>query len=65
MSATTDKPKPAGRKAEPLSPEEQRQRFEDAARELACDSSEDAFNAALDVIGRHKPDAKESRPAKP
>ena len=65
MPTETTKPKPSGKKAATLAPDEQRRRFEDAARELGCDASEDSFNAALDVIGRHKPDVKADAPPKP
>lgn len=34
------KPKPAGKKAEPLSPAEQRRRFEELSRELGTDQGE-------------------------
>lgn len=53
-TTTKAKAKSAGKKAEPLTPQEQRRRFEEAARDLDCDDSEKAFNAALDVIGRYR-----------
>lgn len=34
------KPKPAGKKAEPLTPAEQRRRFEELSRELGTDGGE-------------------------
>lgn len=49
------KARPSGKKASPLTPDEQQRRFEEAARELGCDASEHRFNEALDVIGRYKP----------
>ena len=36
-------------------PDEQIDRFKEAARELGCDESEEAFRAKLAVIGRHEP----------
>ncbi|MCJ2128305.1 hypothetical protein [Methylobacterium sp. E-045] len=41
--------------AEKLTPEEQKRRFEQLARELECDESEENFDAALRVIAKQKP----------
>jgi diphthamide synthase (EF-2-diphthine--ammonia ligase) len=43
--------------AEKMTPEEQKRRFEDLARELECDESEESFDAALRVIAKQKPKA--------
>jgi hypothetical protein len=45
----------AAEPAKPMTPAEQRRRFEETARELDCDQSEEAFDAALRTIARHKP----------
>ena len=37
------------------SPEAQSARFIEAARELGCDESPDAFEAAVKKVARHKP----------
>lgn len=42
----------------------QRLKFEQAARELGCDESEERFDAALDKIVKHKPPPDEN-PIKP
>lgn len=55
---TTDtpiKPKSPGKKAELMTPEQQRKAFEDTARELECDESEERFEAALRAIAKQKP----------
>jgi hypothetical protein len=39
--------KPSGKKAKPLSQEEQSERFKEAARELEADESGSGFEAAL------------------
>ena len=39
-TAAKPKPKPPGRKTEPLSPTEQRRRFEQLSRELGTDNGE-------------------------
>ncbi|KQP07456.1 hypothetical protein [Methylobacterium sp. Leaf93] len=41
--------------AEKMTPEEQMRRFEELARELECDESEENFGAALRVIAKQKP----------
>ena len=47
--------------AEKLTPEEQRRRFEELAREAGCDErSAERFEEAVKTIARHKP--KESSP---
>lgn len=38
--------------------------FEEAARALECDESEERFNAALGKIARHKPEAGPPKPTK-
>jgi hypothetical protein len=43
------------------SADDQRRRFEEAARELGCDESEERFDAALRKVVKHKP--KEAEPA--
>ncbi|TXN02309.1 hypothetical protein FV222_09655 [Methylobacterium sp. WL103] len=40
MTNTSTKPKPPGKKVEPLSPAEQRRRFEEPSRELGTDDGE-------------------------
>lgn len=53
-------PKPPSKLgAEKLTPEEQKRRFEELARELECDESEERFDAALRLVARQKPSAKE------
>ena len=42
-------------KAEKMTPEQQRAAFEETARELGCDESPDAFEAAVKKVARHKP----------
>ena len=42
-------------KAEKMTPEQQRAAFEATARELGCDESPDAFEAAVKKVARHKP----------
>ena len=37
----------------------QSQRFVEAARELGCDESEEAFDAALKAVAKHKPKREE------
>lgn len=54
-AAPPTKPKPAKLGAEKLTPEEQRRRFEETARELGCDESEERFEAALKAIKRRVP----------
>ena len=41
-------------KAEKMTPTEQRAAFEATARELGCDESPDAFEAAVKKVARHK-----------
>ncbi|WP_267358618.1 MULTISPECIES: hypothetical protein [unclassified Methylobacterium] len=58
---TPAKPKSAKLGAEKLTPEEQRRRFEELAREAGCDErSAERFEEAVKTIARHKP--KESSP---
>lgn len=40
QTATQSKAKPSGKKAEPLSPAEQRRRFDELSRELGTDNGE-------------------------
>lgn len=56
MSTDTTKPKPATKLgAEKLTPEEQRRRFEELAREAGCDEGSEArFEAAVKTIGKKK-----------
>ena len=42
-------------KTEKMTPEQQRAAFEATARELGCDESPDAFEAAVKKVARHKP----------
>ena len=44
-------------KAEKMTPEQQRAAFEATARELGCDESPDAFEAAVKKVARHRPAA--------
>ncbi|GJE60898.1 hypothetical protein [Methylobacterium trifolii] len=62
MVDTPTKPKPSGKLgAEKLTPEEQRRRFEELAREAGCDEGSEArFEAAVRVIAQHKPNHGES-----
>ncbi len=43
------------RKAETAADDEQSRRFIEAARELGCEESPDAFEAAVKKVARHKP----------
>jgi hypothetical protein len=52
---TPAKPKPAKLGAEKLTPEEQRRRFIEAAREAGASEDEGAFDAALKRIAKAKP----------
>ncbi len=66
--ATTKRPsrdakKPSKLDAEKPTPKEQSARFIEAARELGCDESPDAFEAGVKKVARHKP--VEERPSKP
>lgn len=40
-------------------------RFKEAARELGCDDSEEAFDEALKKVARHKPKDEKAKPPKP
>lgn len=52
-TATKPKAKPVKLGAEKLTPEEQRRRFEELAREAGCDETSEAeFKAALKVLGK-------------
>ena len=42
-------------KVEKMTPEQQLAAFEATARELGCDESPDAFEAAVKKVARHKP----------
>ena len=54
-SGVPNKPKPPSKLgAEKLTPEEQRRRFEELARELECDESEEQFDKDLRAIARQK-----------
>jgi hypothetical protein len=44
--------------------DENRDKFESAARALECDESEERFDAALKKIAAHKPTEGETRPSK-
>ncbi len=46
---------PKTAKAEKMKPEQQRAAFEATARELGCDESPGAFEAAVKKVARHKP----------
>ena len=51
-TATKPKAKPVKLGAEKLTPEEQRRRFEELARDAGCDATSEAeFKAALKVLG--------------
>jgi len=45
--------------------QDQAKRFIEAARELACDESEERFESALRSIARHKPKPEEGKGKKP
>ncbi|MGX9980601.1 hypothetical protein [Methylobacterium fujisawaense] len=60
---TPTKPKPAKLGAEKLTPEEQRRRFEELAREAGCDEESEArFEAVVKTIGKHRPGAFDAAP---
>ena len=52
----------APRKTEPATEKSQRQRFKEAARELGCDDSEEAFDEALKKVARHTPKDEKATP---
>lgn len=54
MTKTTTKPKPTKLGAEKLSPEEQKRRFIEAAREAGVSENEADFDAALKQIAKPK-----------
>ena len=45
-------------------PKDQSEKFKEAARELGCDDSEEAFDEALKKVARHKPMDEKATPAK-
>jgi hypothetical protein len=60
---THTKPKSTKLGAEKLTPEEQRRRFKELAREAGCgEESEARFEAAVKTIGQHRPGAFDSAP---
>lgn len=55
-TATKPKAKPGKLGAEKLTPDEQRRRFEELAKEAGCDETSEAqFNGALRIIAKQKP----------